>query len=176
MSSDEALFEKLIAGDLRAFDLLYARHARPLSGFIRAYTNEASEVEDLLHETFMTLLRQRSSAGRIENLRAWLYTVARNLCSKRARSRQRAGRAAEALRGLDSGALPSAEEELGARQRVAKLEHALRGLPAELAEVYRLRSAGLSYEEVANVLAIPIGTVKWRVHEMVAELRKEVER
>ena len=48
-------------------------------------------------------------------------------------------------------------------------------LPKSLAEVYRLRASGLSYEEMAEVLAVPLGTVKSRMHQMVAELRKEMQ-
>ncbi len=176
MDSDEALFERLVSGDLGAFDRLYARYARPLSGFIRAYLREPSEVEDLLHEAFLTVLRQRHASDRVQSFRAWLFAVARNLCLKRARTQQRAGRAAEALRQLTALPPPDAEAELAARERLTRLERAVRSLPSELAEVYRLRGSGLSYQEVAEVLAIPVGTVKWRVHELVEHLREEVER
>ena len=44
-----------------------------------------------------------------------------------------------------------------------------------LAEVYRLRASGLSYEEMAEGLAVPLGTVKSRMHQMVAELKKEMQ-
>jgi RNA polymerase sigma-70 factor (ECF subfamily) len=176
MDSDESLFERLIGGDLRAFDLLYARFERPLSGFVRAYTNDPSEVEDLVHEAFMTVLRRRHGEERVQSFRPWLFTVARNLCLKRARERERAGRAAAALRALPVAKPSNAEEQLHESERVARLEHAVSRLPAELAEVYRLRGSGLSYQQVADVLAVPLGTVKWRAHEMIQQLREEIER
>jgi RNA polymerase sigma factor (sigma-70 family) len=176
MDSDEALFERLIAGDLGAFDVLYARFARPLSGFIRAYASDASEVEDLVHETFMTVLRQRHASGRVQSFRAWLFAVARNLCLNRARSKHRARRAAESIREIPAPPPPDAEEQLAERERAARLERAVLRLPTELAEVYRLRGSGLSYHDLAELLAVPIGTVKWRVHEMVKHLKEEVER
>jgi RNA polymerase sigma-70 factor (ECF subfamily) len=175
MDTDEALFERLIAGDLGAFDRLYLRFERPLAGFVRAYTSDASEVEDLVHEAFMTVLRQRHGSDRVRSFRAWLFTVARNLCLKRARAKQRAGRAAEAIREIAPASPPDAHAELEERERARRLVDAVGRLPVELAEVYRLRGSGLSIREVADVLAVPVGTVKWRVHELVEQLRREVE-
>jgi RNA polymerase sigma-70 factor (ECF subfamily) len=176
MDSDEALFERLIAGDLGAFDRLYARFSRPLSAFIRIHTSDRSEVEDLLHDAFMTVLRQRHSSGRVQSFRAWLFTVARNLCLNRARARQRASRAAQAIGDVRAQPAFDAEVELQQRERVARLANAVQRLPADLAEVYRLRGSGLSYQQVAEVLAVPLGTVKWRAHELVKLLKEEVER
>ena len=173
MESDEALFGRLVAGDLGAFDELYARFERPLFGFIRASTRDAADAEDLLHEAFMTVLRQRHAPQRIRSFRAWLFAVARNLCLNRARAQKRADRAVRAL-SVTLPPAPGAEEQLEQRQRVVRLEHAVARLPAQLAEVYRLRGSGMSYDEVAQVLEVPLGTVKWRVHELVKRLRDEV--
>jgi len=57
--SDEALYARWIAGDLRAFDALHARYERPLFGFVRAHVRDQTEAEDVLHETFMAVLRER---------------------------------------------------------------------------------------------------------------------
>jgi RNA polymerase sigma-70 factor (ECF subfamily) len=54
------------------------------------------------------------------------------------------------------------------------LREAVQRLPGSLAEVYRLRAAGMSYDEVAGILDVPVGTVKSRVHEMVKRLREEM--
>ncbi len=175
MDSDEALFERLVAGDLGAFDRLYERFERPLSGFIRAYVRDAGEAEDLFHEAFMTVLRQRRAPERVRSFRAWLFAVARNLCLNRARSKERAGRALEAVRTIPAVTPPGALQQLEERERGAQLERAVARLPAELAEVYRLRGSGMSYDEVAEVLEVPVGTAKWRVHEMVKRLRQEIE-
>jgi RNA polymerase sigma factor (sigma-70 family) len=176
MDTDEALFERLVAGDMRAFDQLWDRFERPLFGFIRAQLGgDAAEAEDMLHETFMAVLRERDRRSEVRSLRAWLYGVARHLCLNRARSRQRAARAFERAAEL---APPSAEPEraLEQQQRAERLATAVSSLPSALGEVYRLRSAGLSLEEVASVLAVPVGTVKSRMHELVTRLREEMVR
>ena len=175
MLSDEALHEKLKRGDLDAFDLLYDRHARPLFGFIRKHLADAHEAEDVLHETFMTMLRERDSGRAALNLRAWLYQVARNLCLNRLRARKRGARAIEAAatEPVDNE-LP--DRLLEDRQSAERLRRAVERLPSGLAELYALRAGGMSYEELAAVLSIPVGTVKSRIHEMVARLRQEMER
>jgi RNA polymerase sigma factor (sigma-70 family) len=178
MDSDEALFDRLIAGDMRAFDRLYARFARPLSGFIRVRLGEAGEAEDVLHEAFMAVLRERERRGEVQSFRAWLYQVANNLCLNRVRARRRAGRVEEAFESVDPRDTEAAgvDAVLEGQQRLQQLHRAVARLPEALAEVYRLRASGMSNDEVAQALEIPVGTVKSRTHEMVKRLREEMPR
>ncbi len=174
MLSDEALRERLLRGDLTAFDALYDRHARPLHGFIVRYLGDAHEAEDVLHETFMALLRAPPQ-GAVASLRAWMFEVARNACLHRLRTRRRGVRALDAVAVEPvHRALP--DEELSAHQSAERLKAAVARLPEGLAELYALRTRGLSYEELATVLAVPVGTVKSRLHDMVARLRQEMDR
>jgi RNA polymerase sigma-70 factor (ECF subfamily) len=174
MLSDEALHERLLQGDLAAFDTLYARHARPLHGFIRRHLSDAHEAEDVLHDAFLALLRDPSATRAVVGLRPWLYQVARNLCLNRLRSRRRGARA------LESAPEPSGPEEPGraldARETGERLRDAVAKLPEAQAQLYTLRAQGLSYEELAGILGVPLGTVKSRVHDLVTRLRKELER
>lgn len=175
MSSDEALFERLRAGDRRAFDVLYERHERHLFGFIRAQVSDAAEAEDVLHETFMTMLRE-CRAGRVpDSPRSWLFQVARNLCLNRLRTRRRADDAAASLASAPPEAPPQPGERVERQQQVAALQRAVAKLPAPLAELYHLRARGLSYEELAGVLGVPLGTIKSRLHDMVSRLREEMQ-
>lgn len=170
------LFDRLVAGDMRAFDRLYERYERPLHGFIRAQISDAAEAEDLFHEAFMAVLRQRDRRHEVRSFRAWLYQVARNLCLNRVRSKKRAGRAFDsaAKDELLVSAPVAAVEALEQHQRAAALLAAVTRLPLALGEVYRLRATGMSYDEVAEVLSIPVGTVKSRMSEMVKRLREEM--
>jgi RNA polymerase sigma-70 factor (ECF subfamily) len=171
--SDEALYARWIGGDLRAFDALYARHERPLFGFVRAFVRDQAEAEDVLHEAFMSVLHERRRD--IRSFRAWMYEVTRHLCLNRARSNKRAARALEEVKRIDPDR-QNVESEIDARRRAIALERAVSRLSEPLAEVYRLRASGMSYDEVAEILGVPVGTVKSRMHEMVLRLKEEVTR
>lgn len=178
MDSDEALFDRLCGGDLAAFDRLWARHERPLFGFLRALLGDTTEAEDALHEAFLAVLRARDERAAVRSFKAWLYGVAQNLARNRVRSRKRGERALGVVREELALASPPepAEQALLGREQAAALAAAVARLPSGLAEVYRLRAAGLSYEDVAGALAIPVGTVKSRMNDLVRRLREEMAR
>jgi RNA polymerase sigma-70 factor (ECF subfamily) len=178
MDSDEALFQRWVAGDLKAFDRLYGRYERPIFGFICAQLGDATEAEDVLQQVFVAVLHERSRVGQLRSLRAWMFEIARNLCRNRVRSRKRAGRATFEVSNTQAVATPpqGAEEHLERHEQLVHLQRAVARLPLRLAEIYRLRAAGLSYEELADVLKLPLGTVKSHIHEMVQCLKQEVPR
>ena len=176
MASDEALYERLLSGDLGAFDALYARHERPLFGFIRKYLDDPAEAEDVLHDAFLALLRDRKGAAAARNLRAWLFQVARHLCLNRHRSHQRAERAIAQEAGAPEAVNVDPERALADRADQHALGAAVAKLPETLASVYHLRARGHSYEEIAETLELPLGTVKSRMHQLVQTLREELAR
>jgi RNA polymerase sigma-70 factor, ECF subfamily len=175
MESDEALFERVLAEDLVAFDRLYDRYERSLFGYARSQLRDDAEAEDAVQEAFVAVIRERKIE--VRSFRAWLFQVAHNLCLNRVRSRQRTRSALEVLQREENGdsSLPD-DTRLEDANRNATLWHAVCQLPQRLADVYRLRASGMSYEEAAVVLDVPVGTVKSRVHEMVVRLRKEMGR
>lgn len=176
MHSDEALFERLVAGEIDAFDALYDRFERPLFGFIRNQLGDEQEAEDVFHEAFMAVLREGQAGGEVRSFRAWIYQVARNLCLNRMRARKRAGRVMQPAEDLEDrpGEASGADEVLERCELSQALRRAVERLPLALSEVYHLRAAGLPIEEIAEVLAIPPGTVKSRTHEMIRRLREEM--
>lgn len=171
MLSDEALYEKLVGGDATAFEQLYRRYEGCLFGFILRQLGDQSEAEDVFHEAFMAVLRERHP---LESFKAWIFQVARNLCHNRVRSRKRAARAIE-TEAWSVVTEPHPESMLASSEAPAVLRRAVGRLPEPLAQVYELRTSGLSYDEIAQILEVPLGTVKSRMHEMVGRLRKEME-
>jgi RNA polymerase sigma factor (sigma-70 family) len=144
-----------------------------LFSFIRRHLTDSHEAEDVLHETFLVMLRERAATGAAVSLRAWLFQVARNQCLNRLRTRRRGARALETIAPeVPATLLP--DEVLLARESEERLRNAVARLPVNLAEIYTLRVSGMSYEELAQILAVPIGTVKSRIHEMVNRLREEM--
>jgi RNA polymerase sigma-70 factor, ECF subfamily len=174
MLSDEALYARLLAGEIAAFDELYRRYESRLFGFVLRQLGDRSEAEDVFHDAFMALLRARRSQHELANFRAWLFQVALNLCHNRVRARRRKARALTLVsRSEESSA--NGEPDLAARELPLLLERAVEQLPPPLAQLYALRASGLAYDEIADVLQLPLGTVKSRMHQLVARLKKELQ-
>ncbi|HWO19409.1 MAG TPA: sigma-70 family RNA polymerase sigma factor [Kofleriaceae bacterium] len=168
--SDEALYARLLRGDMAAFDRLYERFERPLFGFLRAQLGDAAEAEDVFHEAFLAVLRAGGAGTELRSFRSWLFQVARNLCLNRVRARRRADRALASV-AREAELAPAGPPE---GRDPAALLAAVARLPPALAEVYQLRARGLSYDELAAILEVPVGTVKSRMHEMMKRLREEM--
>jgi RNA polymerase sigma-70 factor (ECF subfamily) len=106
------------------------------------------------------------------SFRSWIYQVARNDCLNRHRGAAR--RRSEPLAAEPAATVPDAHHQLEAHEAARALAQAAARLSPPLAEVYDLRTAGLSYEEMAAVLEVPLGTIKSRLHESVARLKEEM--
>jgi RNA polymerase sigma-70 factor, ECF subfamily len=174
MLSDERLCENIRAGDMAAFDALYERYERNLFGFIYRYVGNPQDAEEIFHEAFMALLKFPPENFDRGNFRSWLYQVARNFSLNRRRSRTREQGAKSRLEAERGGELFYPAEFSTSHPHQA-LAGAVGRLPNALAEVYGLRASGLRYEEMAQVLGIPLGTVRSRVHQMVKRLKKEMQ-
>jgi RNA polymerase sigma-70 factor (ECF subfamily) len=177
--ADETLYARAKQGDMRAFDELYARYEPALFGFIVSHVRDRADAEDLFHETFVNalkapLVRFEGSGG----FRAWIYRIARNLVINRARRARRGARAfAEVTQSREEHGpqTPRAgDEALADEEMRAALQRAVERLPPTLSEVFRLRVSGLRYEEIADVLQCPVGTIKSRMNQMVTLLREEL--
>jgi len=157
---------------MRAFDELYARYESRLFGFCLRMLKSRAGAEDVFHEAFLRALKDDRAAFESGGFRAYLFQIARNLCLNEKRGEARAKRAIDAI--PERAPEPQPDEIVISSRRFAALDDAVARLPPQLVEVYELRSSGLSYEEIAAVLAIPIGTIKSRMHQLVKTLREEV--
>ena len=121
--------------------------------------------DDLLQETFVQALRRPQRAGETVSPRAWLFGIARNVGITAFRRRKLT---VDLPQGV---AAPAAEVD----ERLAEMRQAIAKLPAEMRETLELRLADdLSYEEIAAILEIPVGTVRSRLHNAVKKLREEM--
>lgn len=173
-TSDEVLYARLIQGELAALDTLYSRYQRHLFGFILAQLADRQEAEDVLHDAFIAVLRERLGGHYVPTcFRAWIYQIARNLCLNRLRSRKRAARAVSAAAEVAVPSPVEPEDALVSAQSREALRKVVARLPPALSELFHLRAGGLSYEEMARVLEIPVGTVKSRMHELMSRMRED---
>jgi RNA polymerase sigma-70 factor, ECF subfamily len=175
--SDEVLLVRVRAGDLPAFDALYARHEARLFTYLRAVLGDRLDAEEVLHDAFLSVLEDRDATfDRDGAFRAWLYRVARNMASNRRRAEGRHEKNVASSGAAAPMAEPmlSADRALEARELEIALAAALHRLPRALGELWHLRTSGLSYEQIASVVDAPLGTVKSRMHQMVTVLREEL--
>jgi RNA polymerase sigma-70 factor (ECF subfamily) len=173
VESDEALYGRARRGDMSAFDQLYARYERRLFAFILRCVSSRADAEELFHDVFLKVMT--GSEARFEERRfvAWLFRVARNACANFRRGEARGQRAVGQWEPT-AQALPSPEQRLVDEERATGLARALEHLPAALADVFALRTSGLSYDEIADALRIPLGTVKSRMNALVTQLKGEL--
>jgi RNA polymerase sigma-70 factor, ECF subfamily len=172
MDSDEELYARTRDGDLAAFDVLYERYAGRLFGFVESQIRNRADAEEVFHEAFIKVLQGRAVRFEPGSFRTWLFRVARNITLNRLRSAHRGERAKGALPAPVPA--PLADEALAERQRFAALEDAVARMSPDLRELYHLRTSGLSYDQLAEVLDVPLGTLKSRMHQMVTHLREEL--
>lgn len=178
--------ERAQCDDRVAFGVLMRRYERPLYNFVRRMIGSASDAEDLFQETFLRVYRHRSRYRAGKPFRPWLYRIATNLCKDHLRYRSHRRHASlDAPLGDEGGSLgdvvangsadPLAKAE--ATETLARLEAAVQALPVKHRTVFLMaRYDGLSYEEIARTLRIPVGTVKSRMNKAVSILMDAVGR
>ena len=171
-SSDEELARRLAAGDAGAFDELLSRHRDALFRFARWSLGAArDEAEDATQDVLIEIYRSLPRFEGRSRLRTWMFGIARNVCRQRRRTWRRASsnpaggvESTDSIRDLPDGSvdLDGALERREIQEAVAL---AIEGLRPEHRSAVLLRDVeGLSYEEIAEVLGIPLGTVRSRLH------------
>lgn len=174
--ADRVLVERTLAGDARAFELLVIKYQRRIQRLIARMVRDSDLVEDIAQETFIRAYRALHQFRGDAQFYTWLYRIAVNTAKKALLDLKHDPLITEAaLRPVDSddetfqpGNEPIAEETpesvLAAREIAAAVNAAMEALPDDLRQAVTLREIeGLSYEEIAAVMACPIGTVRSRI-------------
>lgn len=169
---DAVLMQRVAHDDPAAMGLLVERHQRTvLNFFVRS--GAQSHAEDLAQETFIRLYRYRHRYRPVARLTTFLHTLARHVWIDFLRRRGRSGRLIEEWSHLQ----PVADEHSSGRAaRRLDAERAVRELPEEMRDVVILVFfQGLNYQETADVLGIPLGTVKSRMFHALHRLRESMD-
>jgi RNA polymerase sigma factor (sigma-70 family) len=173
------LLARLRAGDSAAFSTAYERHAGPIFRFLVRLCGRRELAEDIFQETWLRLARHARTLRADTELRAWLYTVARNLVRSHARAAvvDAAGVAALARWWYRAASSAGPDEVAVAADAAGRLELALSRLPLSAREVLLLVAAeGLAVDEAARILGITPEAARQRLHRARAELTRSLPR
>ncbi len=182
--ADEELMLAYAAGNVDAFEIIVKRHERPLFNFILRSVGRRDIAEELLQETFVRIIKSASKYQTTAKFTTWAYTIARNICIDRARKfKKRKELSLDRSVGNDDGGATfldnvvderasSGGTELEKKVFLERLQAALQDLPEEQRDVFVMREfSGLKFREIAEVLEIPVPTVKSRMRYALEALR-----
>lgn len=175
-ASDADLLRRVRGGDSDAFRQLVDRHGDALYGLAYSLVGNAADAEDVVQETLLGALRRLDAFEERASLKTWLVRILMNQASKLRRSRRvrRAGpldAAGESGDRSERLQVPSASAQVDRRADVLTM---LGALSPEHREVLVLRELqGFSYDEIAETLHIPRGTVESRLYRARQELKRQ---
>ncbi len=167
--TDQELVRRVQKGNKRAFDQLFTRYQGRIFGLVSRYVRDRQEVEDVVQEAFIKAFRALPRFRGDSQFYTWLYRIAINTAKNHlvARSRRPPGAdidADEAESFEPMRQVENPENEL-ARDELSKVIHqAIAELPDDLRSALTLREFdGMSYEQIADIMDCPVGTVRSRI-------------
>ncbi len=176
----ETLIQRCLQGDQHAWDLIVRQYWRKVFNVAYKFVGKHDEAEDLTQDIFLKIFKSLDTFDRRANFQTWLISVSRNLCIDHYRSVRKERETIN--RDIDPGDLspastttsPYAQIEL--RDRVLLLRQALEKLAPTLRTAVMMRDIQeMSYQEIADRLSLPEGTVKSRINRGRTELARQIQ-
>jgi RNA polymerase sigma-70 factor (ECF subfamily) len=165
------LMLRVKAGDAAALEELYRRYERPLFNYLYRLSGNRARAEDLLQETFLRVWRAARRYAPSAKVSTYLFHIAHNLFANDAAKRRET-----ALPGADPETPADPATDLDRRNARSALLEALKTLTeGERACLLLAEYQGLKYDDIAEILGIPPGTVKSRIFNALQRLRKALE-
>ncbi|MEY3172201.1 MAG: Sigma-24 [Planctomycetota bacterium] len=184
--SDLQLINRALQGDSRAFDALVLRYQDRLVHSLQHSLCSRDEALDAAQSAFLQAWTRLNTFRGESGFYPWLYRIARNAAITRRRKMPATGSLDQLLehRGyepVDQQPHTAPEDALQRSEEVQRVRNALRKIPEEFRQPLVLREIdGLSYEEIASILEIPLGTVRSRIfrarHELLEKLEQDEHR
>jgi RNA polymerase sigma-70 factor (ECF subfamily) len=173
--SDQELMQRLIKGENHAFNFLVGRYKNKLFNLIYRLLKSREEAEDVLQETFLRVYREKENYNFDYSFSTWIYTIALNLAKNEMRRRNK-------FKFLDLELFKN-NTELAAPENnnedalISALEKVMDKLPERYKTVLLLREMNqLSYEEIAESVNLPLGTIKSRINRARLILRRKLKK
>ena len=186
-TADLLLVERCKQDDLDAYEALAARYRNRIQNYVARYSGCAADAEDLTQEVFIKAYLAIKKFRGQSSFQTWLYQIANNVCVDRFRrvKRERIAYSLDDPVGTEEGEVgreipdtARGPEELAQSREVRdQVQKALTQLSEKLRPVVILHDLeGMRYEEIAEILKIPVGTVKSRLFNARMELRNKLRR
>ncbi|MDB4470812.1 RNA polymerase sigma factor RpoE [Deltaproteobacteria bacterium] len=181
--SDQQLVERVQRGDKRAFDLLVLKYQHKIFGLVSRYLRDSSEIQDVAQEAFIKAYRALPNFRGDSAFYTWLYRIAINTAKNHLMSKSRRPPGTDIdvedaqyfegdspLRDIENP-----ENALYAEELKQVVSNAMNNLPEDLCTAVTLREfEGLSYEDIADVMDCPVGTVRSRIFRAREAIDREV--
>ena len=178
--SDEELIAEYQQNDtLQAFEILVQRYKNPLTNFVYRFLGDYEACADVVQETMIKFYRNKDSYKSIAKFSTWIYTIAGNLAKTEYQRRRRRqifslnsyGEEKENYEIPDERYRPDVITDSGIKDKI--IQNALLKISAAYREAVILRDIQeLTYEEIAEIMRIEVGTVKSRINRGRAQLQK----
>lgn len=175
--SDNHLIEATMAGDRDAFGELVRRYQDRLFNSLIHLLGSEHEAQDVTQDSFVQAYRRLSSFRGDSHFYTWIFRIARNLAISRIRSRKSTASLYQedgSLRDIESSD-SAPQRPLDVEETVAQVRRALARLEEDQRTILVLREFdGMEYEAIAEILEIPVGTVRSRLHRARHQLKEEL--
>lgn len=172
-AKDFALMRRIQAGDMVAFSVMVDNYKDRLMNVIGRMLSSQEEAEDIVQEAFVRVYQHCNSFDFKHCFSTWIYTIALNLARNELRRRKR-------FKFQDITDMEGNESEISVEMKLPTsigqtLDREIKSLPEKYKTAFILRDIQeMSYEEVAQVMSVPLGTVKSRVNRARAMLREKL--
>jgi RNA polymerase sigma-70 factor (ECF subfamily) len=182
LPTDEELVARSIEGDLDSFNQLVVRWERPIYALAYRVIGREEDAHDVCQETFLRAFRAIKGFKGQAKFSSWLYRIALNLCRDWMR-RERRAPLVQVPDGVDpmeiANELPapieSLDDTVARRELTSAVARAMATLPDEQRTAIILKEYhGLTFQEIADMLGCPLSTVKTRLYQGLAVLRREL--
>ena len=179
LSDEELIAEFQQNNTLQAFEILVQRYKNPLTNFVYRFLGDYESCSDVVQETMIKFYRNKDSYKSIAKFSTWIYTIAGNLAKTEYQRRRRRqifsinsfGEEKENYEIPDESYRPDVMTDSGIKDQI--IQKALLKISTAYREAVILRDIQeLSYEEIAEIMGIEVGTVKSRINRGRAQLQK----
>src|SRR5881392_1383236 len=178
-ATPDSLIEQCLAGDQVAWEQIVRQFWRKVFNVAYKFVGKHDEAEDLTQDIFLKVFKSLDTFDRRANFQTWLISISRNLCIDHYRSVRKERETID--RDVDANELsplshdPGPVAALEQRDRVELLRQAMSALPETLRTAVLMRDIQeLSYQEIADRLRLPEGTVKSRINRGRTELARQI--